>query len=491
MISWMQKHNKYLVWTIWVATIAFIGAGFVGWGSYNLGSKAGSVAKVGSLEIEQSKLNMVYSNIYNQYNEVFQGKLDEKQAKEMGLIKQAFARIEIQAKILNFAQEMGIVVSDQEVAQMLASIKGFQEKGQFNKAIYDRYLQSQRMKAKVFEASIREDITINKLLTLLQTKSLPLEQESIWSATHIADKLLYSLITPKDINFTLDQSKLKAYWEEQKEQFITQKAYRLAIVWTESNTTTVSDEEIKALYEKNSFNYTDATGKQLSFEAAKAQVTQDLQLKKSKKSAQKRYIAFKKGKLEHSEILTLTVGDPRLSTEMWDSITQKAVGDILKPKVVNQHYATVKIEGIEASHIKSYEEAKAEVTQQYTTQTKKTLLFNLAEERLKTLSAKNAKESEFITLEDASTLTVLNPQERSEFIQKLFTSKREKGMISLSDNIIIYNIIEQKLLPMDSNSSDLRRERSEKMKQGILESNLIKALETRYPTEVYMGGLKD
>ena len=66
MISWMQKHNKYLVWTIWVATIAFIGAGFVGWGSYDFGAKAGNVAKVGSIEIPQSKLNMVYSDIYQQ-----------------------------------------------------------------------------------------------------------------------------------------------------------------------------------------------------------------------------------------------------------------------------------------------------------------------------------------------------------------------------------------------------------------------------------------
>ena len=49
MISWMQKHNKYLVWTIWIATIAFIGAGFVGWGSYSFGSKAGNVAKVGDV----------------------------------------------------------------------------------------------------------------------------------------------------------------------------------------------------------------------------------------------------------------------------------------------------------------------------------------------------------------------------------------------------------------------------------------------------------
>ncbi|WP_297524453.1 SurA N-terminal domain-containing protein, partial [Sulfurovum sp.] len=83
MISWMQKHNKYLVWTIWVATIAFIGAGFVGWGSYNFGSKASSIAKVGDIEIKQSQLNMVYSSIYERYNQMMQGKLDEKKAKEL------------------------------------------------------------------------------------------------------------------------------------------------------------------------------------------------------------------------------------------------------------------------------------------------------------------------------------------------------------------------------------------------------------------------
>ncbi len=119
MISWMQKHNKYLVWTIWVATIAFIGAGFVGWGSYSFGSKAGNVAKVGDIEIKQTKLNMVYSNIYNQYNQAMQGTLDDKKAKEMGLIKQAFAQLATQAKILNFAKDLGIIVSDAEVAQRL------------------------------------------------------------------------------------------------------------------------------------------------------------------------------------------------------------------------------------------------------------------------------------------------------------------------------------------------------------------------------------
>ena len=131
MISWMQKHNKYLVWTIWVATIAFIGAGFVGWGSYTFGSKAGNVAKVGDIEIEQTKLNMVYSSLYNQYNQMMQGNLDDKKAEELGLVKQAFARLATQAKILNFAKDMGIIVSDAEVAQRLQELRIFQKDGIF------------------------------------------------------------------------------------------------------------------------------------------------------------------------------------------------------------------------------------------------------------------------------------------------------------------------------------------------------------------------
>ncbi|MDQ7083636.1 MAG: SurA N-terminal domain-containing protein [Sulfurovum sp.] len=89
MISWMQKNNKFLVWTIWIATISFIGTG-ASMGLSGSSTPAGAVAKVGEVTITQTQLNMVYSNIYNQYNEAMQGKLDEEKAKEMGLIKQAF-----------------------------------------------------------------------------------------------------------------------------------------------------------------------------------------------------------------------------------------------------------------------------------------------------------------------------------------------------------------------------------------------------------------
>ena len=489
MISWMQKHNKYLVWTIWVATIAFIGAGFVGWGSYSFGSKAGNVAKVGDIEIKQTKLNMVYSNIYNQYNQAMQGTLDDKQAQEMGLVKQAFARLATQAKILNFAKDLGIIVSDTEVAQKLQTLRAFQKDGVFVKEIYDGYLKSQRLRANAFEETLREELILEKTFSLLAVGTLPLEEEAISAAMNVSDKLAYKVLTNDDLNFVRDEAKVKAYWEMKKENFLTPQMYELSIVWTQTKDTPASEDEIKAHYDTNSFNYTDETGKQLPFEEAKVLATKDLKIKKTKKAAQKAYIAFKKGNLDNSEKITLPMGDLKLTDELWNALKEKSVGDILKPKVVADAYATVKIENVVLPKVKTYEEAKEEVTVLYEKQAKKEALLTLAETTLENFDQNDAIISDFVKLEENVNLNPLNNQESLQFLQKLFTSSKEKGIISVFDKVIVYNILEQKLLPMDVNQTAFVKQTANKLKQSTFESNLIKMLDKQYPTEVYMGGL--
>jgi len=489
MISWMQKHNKYLVWTIWVATIAFIGAGFVGWGSYSFGAKAGNVAKVGEIEIPQTKLNMVYSSIYSQYNQAMQGQLDDKKAQEMGLIKQAFAQVETQAKLLNFAKDAGIIVSDSEVAVKLENIRSFQKDGVFSKEIYDGYLRSQRLKAKTFEDTLREEIIIQKTLGLLTVEGLPFEEETIAAGMNVSDKLAYKVLTNEDLNFEIDEVKVKTFWEGQKDNFLTTQTYALSILWTESKGTEVTDEEVKTHYDTNSFNYTNAEGKQLTFEEAKVLAAKDLKIKKTKKSAQKAYIAFKKGKVDNSEKVTLPLNDTTLSNDIWNTLKERSVGDILKPKVVEDRYATVKIESVDLPKVKTFEEAKDEVTILYAAQGKKEALLALAESTLKNFDQNDAIISDFVKLEENVNLKPLNNQESLQFLQKLFTSSKETGIISLLDKVIVYNIIEQKLLPMDSNQTMLVKQTVNKLKESTFESNLIKMLTKKYPTEVYMGGL--
>ncbi len=93
---------------------------------------------------------------------------------------------------------------------------------------------------------------------------------------NVSDKLAYKVLTNDDLNFVIDEAKVKAYWEMQKENFLTAQMYELSIVWTQSNETDVTEDEIKAHYDTNSFNYTDETGKQLPFEEAKVLATKDL-----------------------------------------------------------------------------------------------------------------------------------------------------------------------------------------------------------------------
>jgi len=489
MISWMQKHNKYLVWTIWVATIAFIGAGFVGWGSYTFGSKAGNVAKVGDIEIEQTKLNMVYSSLYNQYNQAMQGALDDKKAQELGLVKQAFARLETQAKVLNFAKDMGIIVSDEEVAKRLQELRIFQKDGVFNKEIYEGYLKSQRLRAKVFEKTLREEMIIEKTFSLLPTDTLPLEEEAVGAAMNVSDKLAYKVLTNDDLNFITDTAKVKEFWEMKKDNFMTPEMYELSIVWTQSKDTPVTDEEIKAHYEANSFNYTDGEGKQLSYEDAKTLASKDLKIKMTKKAAQKAYIAFKKGQIDDIEKITLPMGDLKLTDEVWSAIKESSVGEIIKPKVIADTYATVKIEKIVPSRVKTFEEAEEQVTVLYENQAKKEALLSLAESTLKNFDQNDSIISDFVKLEENVNLNPLNNKESLQFLQKLFTSTKEKGIISVFDKVIVYNILEQKLQPTDENQTAFVKETVNTLKQTTFETNLIRMLDKQYPTEVYMGGL--
>ena len=490
MITWMQTHNKFLIWTIWVATISFIGTGAVV-GISGGGSKAGSVAKVGEIEIKQSSLNMAYSNLYGQYNEMMKGNFDDEKAKEMGLIQQAFARLETQAQVLNFALEVGIIVSDKEVAEKLQEIPLFQKDNQFNKANYTQYLLSQQLKAKVFEKRLRDELTIKKTMALLNTSLLPLEKEAITASMTISDKIAYYILTPKDINFTTKEVDVKQFWENKKENYRTEKKYTLSILWTSTNKAVVSDKEIKDFYQVNSFNYMNQEGKQLSFDDAKSQVIIDLKLKKTKKTAQKAYIAYKKGKVTATEKITLSLGEAKLVPSLWKVLETKSIGDIIKPKINVNQYATIKIEDIILPKIKTYKSAKKQATFEYERDAKREALLTLAQKEVSSFDINKAITSDFIKFEEKITLKGLEKQESLQFAKKFFTSYREKGMISIEPKIVIFNILEQKFVHADENQTKLIKQTIETLKINTFQSNLLKVLSKKYQTEVYQGGLKN
>jgi len=484
MISWMQKNNKFLIVTIWIATISFIFTGATY--GFKYGIKSSSIGEVGDIELSREKFQMEYRNLYNRYNQAFQGKFDEEQAKQMHLQDQVLNNMAVQAMILNLAKDFGIVVSDKEVAENLASIPSFQKDGIFNKGIYTNFLRNSGLSAKTFESNLKENLTIQKTFSIMNLKGLEEEYKAFEIAFETADKLKYITLSANDMNVSIDDAKLKEFWEARKEQFQTAKQYSFDIVWTETKDINVTDKEIEKFYNENSFKYTAPDGKLLSLKDAKDIVTKDLKIKKSKKSANKRYIAFKKGELKKDETLTYDLGDFRLSKEIWDELISKNIGDLLKPKVVGDRYAIMQIVDIKEPVVKSFAEAKELVLPQYKSNMSKELLAKESEKILKNIDSQKGEISDFITLKNTEEQKLgLNQQETADFTTKLFTSDQEKGIISIGDKVVVYKIVEQKLISLDKNETEGLHQNVDKLKTQSFESNIIKQLDKKYPTKFY------
>ncbi len=293
MISWMQKNNKFLVITIWIATISFIFTGATY--GFSFGLKSSSIGKTGDIELSRDVFNMEYRTLYNRYNQIFQGKFDQAKAKEMKLEDQVINSMVVKALILNLAKDFGIVVSDEELAQHIANIPAFQNNGVFDKSIYKNFLQMNGLKLQTFEKSLRDDLVVQKTLSLLSLDSLKEEVEALYVTFELADKIKYKVISQKDINISIAENDLKKFWEEKKELFKNPTKFTFDIVWLDTKEINVTDDEVRKFYKENSFRYTSNDGKILTFEEAKEKVTQDLRLKRAKRDANKKYIAFKKG----------------------------------------------------------------------------------------------------------------------------------------------------------------------------------------------------
>jgi len=484
MITWMQRHKKWLIITIWISTIAFVGAGFVGWGQYSYGDKAGAVAKVGSIEITQGELQKAYSNLYARYNQMFQGNFDEEKAKQFGLDKQALEQLKQQALILNLAASYDLTVSDQEIIDALKAQKYFYKDGKFDKETYKLILSQNRLSAKEYEAGLKKELLIQKTLKLLPVEVSETETNILSTILNIADKINYKVLSKDDIVLETSDAVLKPFWEAQKNSYMNETSYSVKYVKQAKIIQTYDNAKLSSYYTENKTHFKDAEGKIIPFEDAKSAIEQELNEKATKDKALRTYIAYKKGKLDSNATLsqiTLSASNNPFNDEVLEKISKKSLtSPYMKPILVDGIYYTFELIQINQPTPKSYEEAKEEVLASYVAQMKEKKLQELANNSLATFSGKT---TEFITSGDAAKISELNEQEAKEFLQKLFVSDKKRSYITLnSGKIVLYYILEQKLLTKEHN--DLTQT-MKKIKSGIFNDALMKKLESKYHTEIF------
>jgi len=485
MIGWMQKNNKYLVPTIWIATIAFIGAGAVGWGSMKFGDKSSSIAQVGDIPISKMKYSFSLNNLYNQYAQKLGNKFDKEMAKKLGLDKQVYNSLIKQALLLNLAKEFGIIVTEKEIGKEIVNYKAFQDKnGVFQKSIYENFLKSRGMKPKDFENIIKEDLTIKKLADLIDVEPTNFEKEVVKSTFKIADKIKYAVINAKDINVTLNEDDVKKFWQENKINYLTPTKYKLELVWTKADDLNITDKEIEDYYKANSYEFSDKNGKVKPLAEVKEDVKKAITLTKIKKDAAIARSRFKKGKIQAQEVVEVAKNDPKFSQEIWKAIENAKNGEFLKPKAVNDAYVTIHLISLIEPQPKSYEEAKAEVEKELKAIKTKEELNKIADSYVKDPSKLNIDSKDYISLSELKTLPSLTSRDSQILIKKLFGSNKEIDKVELRDSILVYKIEDQKLLENNKTISYLDKEVST-IKNGEFNSNLFDNLSKKYKIQQF------
>lgn len=489
MITWMQRHRKYLNITLWISVGAFIAAGpmfAIGSGSFS-GRSADTVAKVGNVEVSLRQMNSTYRQLFAQYNQMFQGKFDESQAKAFGLQQQALQQLINESLLLNLAQDFQLTVSDKELTKNISTTDAFFQDGKFNKETYQKVLKQAQLTMSQYEEDVRRSLLLNKLMGIISPKAQAIEDEAVSIALYINDKISYKILDSSMITVQANEDEIKNYWEAHKMEYMREPSYTLEAIEQTTLSNEYSDEELKASYEKNKHELTTAGGEIKNFDAAKEDLIALLNKEATNKEALRTYINYKKEKLDPAtkkQVFTITQSSNPFGAEALEKISKLTVlKPYLKPQYIDGKFLIFKLIESKGSEPQSFEEASAKVRTAYTTEQTNVQLEELAKNSVATFKGTT---SAFLTRESIDKLTPLAEYEAAEFLEALFSQQEKRGYIKLKGGkIALFNILEQKLLKKENNTQERNVLR---LKTSLLNDGLLKKLEAQHAVTSYLKG---
>lgn len=497
MITWMQKHKKWLVITIWISAIAFIGAGMVNWGSYGFGLSNDKVARVGDRDIRMPDYQRTYYAVLREYSQIPQlgGILDEAQAKQLGIPQIALSRAIQQAQLLHFADDLGLSISDEEVSKELINSVGFtDENGYFSLDVYDAYLKDSQMEKSEFEERVRDSLLIQKLFSLMNANTMTplsnttaIEEKSLQMAYAVRDRLKLKRITMNEVNISFDDAELMAFWEANANNWKTPMAFEIAYVFVPFTAQKPSDDALKEHYENFKSDYLDEQGSLLSMEQSMPKLLADVQKVEAESAAKREYRDLKNGTKEgtirtikEDERFFIQNGTDWVVADL--SIAQE--GQVLKPIEVDNGFVTLKLLRKHDSVIKSFEEAKDAARIQYIHNKKKDTLIALAiKERGSDFKGVDIG---FVDRFYKGDILTLNDSQKMHFLNQVFSQQSLSGYVLFDDEVIIYRILEQTYSPLNAKDSDDVVNLAKNIKFEAIFDAFAEYLNKTYKTTIYI-----
>lgn len=267
-LKYLRDNLKSFSWVLWATIFVLFILVFFEWGGYNEQQQGNDpvAATVGNEVISMSEFQNTYQNLERTYQQLYGDRFDRDLIRQF-LPKQALDQLINRKILLMEADKIGLKAVDSEIQSAILEVPYFQdEDGRFvGTEEYLQRLRSIRMTADEFEASIREDVILNKLDNVL-AQTLHVSDADVEEAyRENAEKAKIRFVQQLTSEFTdirADDAEVQAYFAEHSVDYALpeQRVANYILVDTVSLrqqlNEDVSDEELQAYYNDHAEEFT-------------------------------------------------------------------------------------------------------------------------------------------------------------------------------------------------------------------------------------------
>ncbi len=236
-----------------------------GVGNYLIGGNNNYAAKVNGQEISRSQFENAVAaernRLQQRHGERF-SELASNEAYMKSMRQQVLSRLIDEALLDQYAQHLGLGISDEQVKKAIFSTQAFQNNGKFDNARYNALVNQMGMTADQYAQALRNQLTSQQLINAVAGTDFMLKGETDELAALVAQQRMVRTAT-LDVNAlaqqqTASDQEIASYYEQNKNSFIAPEQFRVSYIKLDaaSMQQNASDEEIQSYYDQHQDQFT-------------------------------------------------------------------------------------------------------------------------------------------------------------------------------------------------------------------------------------------
>ena len=245
-----------------IIIVSFILTGVSG---YLIGGGNNYAAKVNDQEISRGQFENAFNSERNRMQQQLGDQYSELAANEgymKTLRQQVLNRLIDEALLEQYARELKLGISDEQVKQAIFATPAFQVDGKFDNSRYNGILNQMGMTADQYAQALRNQLTTQQLINGVAGTDFMLKGETDELAALVAQQRVVREATI-DVNALaakqpVTEQEIASYYEQNKNNFMTPEQFRVSYIKLDAATMQqpVSDADIQSYYDQHQDQFT-------------------------------------------------------------------------------------------------------------------------------------------------------------------------------------------------------------------------------------------